>query len=111
MRTRLLFVCSRNRWRSPTAEALFHGNPAYEARSAGTSEAARVRVNEGHIRWADRIFVMEKRHRQLLEQRFGHDLREKNVTVLDIPDEYQAMDPELVELLRDRLSSHLEGIA
>ena len=109
MRLKLLFICSRNQWRSPTAEALLRGHIGYEARSAGTSEAARVRVNAGHIEWADRIFVMEKRHRQLLEQRFGHDVKGKSVTVLDIPDEYQANDPELVALLRDRLTSHLEG--
>ena len=110
MRQKLLFICSRNQWRSPTAEALFKGSETYDARSAGTSPQARTRVSEAHIRWADRIFVMEKRHRQLLLGRFGGDLRGKAVTVLDIPDEFQFMDPDLIELLHARLSTQLEGI-
>ena len=108
MRTKLLFICSRNQWRSPTAEALFKGSETYDARSAGTSPQARTRVSESHIRWAGRIFVMEKRHRQLLMERFGGDLRGKPVTVLDIPDEFQFMDPDLVDLLRARLAAHLD---
>ena len=110
MRTKLLFICSRNQWRSPTAEALFRTSQAYEARSAGTSQQARTRVNDGHIRWADRIFVMEIRHRQLMLDRFGQDLRGRTVTVLDIPDDYRFMDAELTDLLRARLSSLLTDI-
>ena len=60
--TKLLFVCSQNRLRSPTAEKLFEGSARYCARSAGTSLGARVVVTEGHIGWADIIFCMEKRH-------------------------------------------------
>jgi len=56
---RLLFICSRNRWRSPTAEALFDGVDGWEARSAGTEAGARVKVTAGHLGWADVIFVME----------------------------------------------------
>ena len=107
-RQKLLFICSRNQWRSPTAEALFKGSETYDARSAGTSPQARTRVSEAHIRWADRIFVMEKRHRQLLLGRFGGDLRGKAVTVLDIPDEFQFMDPDLIDLLRARFAAHLD---
>lgn len=107
MRTKLLFICSRNQWRSPTAEALFKGSQTYEGRSAGTSDTARVRVNPGHIGWADAIFVMENRHRQLIEQRFGAILRTKMITVLDIPDDYTFMDEDLIAILRERLAPHL----
>jgi predicted protein tyrosine phosphatase len=57
---KLLFICSRNRLRSLTAEKMFEGIPGYEVRSAGTQPGARIKVNEGHIGWADIIFVMEK---------------------------------------------------
>ena len=110
MRTKLLFICSRNRWRSPTAEALVKGHQSYDVRSAGTSEAARVKVNDGHVRWADMIFVMENRHRQLLLERFCDSMRPKMITVLDIPDEFGFMDEGLVALLRERLAPHLDEL-
>ena len=69
----LIFICSRNKWRSPTAEAIFHNSQRHQARSAGTSASARVKVNETMIDWADLIFVMEQRHRQLLQERFAID--------------------------------------
>lgn len=109
-RTKLLFVCSANKWRSPTAEALLRNHPRYDARSAGTSQAARVRITDKHIRWADRIFVMETRHRDLLRQRFHRELGSKFLTVLDIPDIYTYMDPDLVDLIHARLSPHLPDL-
>jgi predicted protein tyrosine phosphatase len=68
--TKLLFVCSQNRIRSLTAEKIFADLPGYEVRSAGTQDAARVRVTEGHVGWADIIFAMEKDHANKLRQRF-----------------------------------------
>ncbi|EPY08213.1 Protein-tyrosine phosphatase, low molecular weight [Paenibacillus alvei TS-15] len=59
---KLLFVCSRNKWRSLTAEKIFNLLNEYDVRSAGTEEGARVKVTGGHIGWADIIFVMEKKH-------------------------------------------------
>ncbi len=102
---KLLFVCSRNRWRSPTAERIFRDRPGIEARSAGTSPKAKRRVTERDLEWADRIFVMEKRHRTILFERFG---RRPNVVVLGIPDEYELMDPELIEMLRTQVEAELE---
>lgn len=52
-----LFICSKNKWRSLTAEKIFHGFNGYDVRSAGTEEGARVKVTIGHIGWADIIFV------------------------------------------------------
>ena len=101
----LLFICSRNKWRSPTAEAIFKNDPIHKARSAGTSKVARVVVNEKHIQWADIIFVMEKRHQQLLRSRFEID---KKIVVLNIPDEYPFMDPELIEMIQTCVAPHLD---
>ena len=101
----LLFICSRNKWRSPTAEAIFHNSLDHHARSAGTSDRARVKVNDSMIDWADLIFVMENRHRQILQQRFATD---KKIIVLDIEDEYQYMDEELVNMIKCGVSPYLK---
>ena len=105
---KLLFVCSRNRLRSPTAEKLFEGSPRYRARSVGTSPEARIAVTEGHIGWADIIFCMEKRHVAQLRAKFPEALQGKRVVCLGIPDEFGYMDPDLIELLRDTLAPHVE---
>jgi len=57
----ILFVCSRNQWRSPTAEAVYKNHPTHDARSAGTSDTARIRVSMKLMDWADVVFVMEKK--------------------------------------------------
>ena len=102
---KLLFVCSRNRKRSLTAEKLFDGVPGYEARSAGTQPGARIVVTEGHIGWADIVFVMEKSHLAKLRSRFPEALDGKQVFALHIPDDYEFMQPELLDELRARLDS------
>ncbi len=107
-RTRLLFICSRNQWRSPTAEALFKGHPRYDARSAGTAEGARIKVTACHLGWADLIFCMERKHADRLRERFPEELAGKPLVILRIPDNYRFMDPELIELLRAELAAHLE---
>jgi predicted protein tyrosine phosphatase len=103
----LLFICSQNRWRSLTAERLFDGHPAYEARSAGTEPGARVRVTAGHLGWADVVFVMERKHADILRQKFPAELAGKPLVVLRIPDKFQFMDHILQDLLRERLREHL----
>jgi predicted protein tyrosine phosphatase len=107
LKTKLLFICSRNQWRSRTAEALFKNHPAYEARSAGTENSARIKVTDGHIGWADLIFCMERRHADRLRSRFPDELKGKTLIALRSPDDYSFMDPELVERLQTELASHL----
>ena len=103
----LLFICSRNQWRSPTAEDIWRKQPGYNARSAGTSPKARKTIGPADIRWADVIFVMEKKHKNRLIAEFTRMLDYKPVHILDIPDEYQYMDPELVDELLSRVRSFL----
>lgn len=105
---KILFICSQNRWRSLTAEKMYAGFQGYLVRSAGTEQNARVRVNEGHIGWADIIFVMEKRHKERLQEKFPAILREKKVICLHIGDDYQFMNSNLVEVLKERLRPHIE---
>lgn len=104
---KLLFVCSRNRTRSLSAEKLMEGIPGYQARSAGTQPSARIVVNEGHLGWADVIFVMEKRHLSLLRRKFSQALEGKEIVTLHIPDDFEFMQPELLDELRSKLSAHV----
>ena len=99
----LLFVCARNRLRSPTAEHLFAGVSGVETASAGVQPDADQPLTPELIAWADVIFVMENRHRAKMSRAFGPSLRGKRVVNLDIPDEYDYMEPELVRLLWERV--------
>ena len=95
-----LFICSRNQWRSPTAETVFRRYPNVQTRSAGTSPNARHTVSIDDIAWADKIFVMEQKHKSRLLAQFPRSLQYKEMIVLDIPDDYRYMDEELIEILK-----------
>jgi predicted protein tyrosine phosphatase len=99
----LLFICSRNRLRSPTAEAVFSEYEGLEVESAGLDKNAEMPLSSEVIEWADLIFVMEKAHRRKLAEKFQPWLRGKRVVCLDIPDEYEYMEPTLVELLKQKV--------
>lgn len=100
---KLLFICSRNRIRSLTAERLFSQLPGFEVRSAGTQPGARIRVTPGHLGWADLIFVMEKAHLHNLLERFPEEIEAKQVVTLRIPDDYGFDQPELRDELWSRV--------
>jgi len=106
-RINVLFVCSRNQWRSPTAETVWRGHPKLNVRSGGTSPNAKHHVTEDDLRWADVIFVMEEKHKSRLKAEYTRILDFKQVHVLDIPDEYRYMDAELVEQLEGAVRSIL----
>src|SRR6266853_296717 len=104
---KLLFVCSQNKLRSLTAEKLFEGSPHYQVRSAGTQPDARIVVTEGHLGWADIIFVMEKSHLNRLRRKFPEALQGKRTVTLRIPDEYECMQPELIDELYAKVSRYV----
>lgn len=104
----VLFVCSRNKWRSPTAEAVWRKHPTLSVRSAGTSSTARRKVTIEDVRWADVILVMENKHKSRLLAAFTNAVDYKAIHVLDIPDDYQYMDPDLVEQLEESVASLLD---
>ncbi|WP_333457290.1 methyltransferase domain-containing protein [Microcoleus sp. Pol10D4] len=104
---KILFVCSQNKWRSLTAEKICQKVSGYSVRSAGTEKGARIRVTEGLLGWADLIFVMEKRHGDRLRSKFPESLEGKKVICLQIPDNYEYMEPELVELLQAKLNPYM----
>ena len=103
----VLFICSRNRLRSPTAEHVFASWPGIETASAGLSPDADVPVTPELLDWANLIFVVERRHRSKLTTTFGSHLKAQRLVCLDIPDDYEFMDPALVELLKTRVPRHL----
>ncbi len=107
MKKHVLFLCSRNRLRSPTAEAVFAGHPAVEVDSAGLNHDAEVPLSEEQVAWADLILVMEKIHRSRLNRMFGKALAGKRVVVLNIPDDYDYMDPVLIQLLKQRCAPYI----
>lgn len=99
-RINVLFVCSRNQWRSPTAEAIYRDDPRVSARSRGTARGAKQTIRAGDLTWADLVLVMEDKHRSRLRADYPGETRFLPFEVLHIPDEYRLMDPELVELIR-----------
>jgi predicted protein tyrosine phosphatase len=105
---KLLFVCSRNRLRSPTAEAIFSSLPDVEATSAGTSADADNPISSDLIAWSDIIFVMEEVHRQRLKERFQPMLKTKKLIVLGIPDKYDYMDSELIKVLKAKVRPYIK---
>ena len=102
----VLFVCSQNKLRSPTAEQVFATRTDLEVDSAGTNQDAENPLTGELVAWADVIFVMEKTHRAKLSKRFKRHLKAR-VICLDIPDDYVFMDPDLVTLLKARVGPHL----
>ncbi len=105
----ILFVCSKNKWRSRTAETIFKNSVNHNVKSAGTDKDARIKLTEKQLIWADIIFVMEYKHRQIIKQNFEINYDKDKIIVLDIPDEYQYMDEELILSLETAVRPYLEN--
>ena len=105
---RVLFVCAMNKQRSATAEQLYRNDARLEVRSAGVRADAKRRVTEKDLRWADVVYVMEREHQQWIAMRF-QELELPPIDVLGIPDEYEYMDPALIEMLRLTLDPEIEA--
>ena len=99
----LLFVCSENRLRSPTAESVFSKYEGINAISAGTNADAETTLSGDLVEWADVIFAMEASHRARIAKKFSALLRDRKLVCLDIPDRYDYLQPELVRLLESRV--------
>jgi len=103
----ILFVCSENKLRSVTAEIVFSDHPRISAIGAGTNSDAETTVTGDLIEWADVVLVMEKVHKNKIAKKFRGLLNGKKLAVLDIPDNYPVMDPELVEILKRRVPKYI----
>src|SRR6266498_427558 len=106
-RRKVLFVCDKNRMRSPTAEKIFREDPRLEVKSAGIKIDAAVPMSRELLEWADLIVVMEKKQRNAIRERFQDIHESKRIVCLKIPDKFQFMDPHLIGLLRERVEPYL----
>jgi predicted protein tyrosine phosphatase len=106
----ILFICSQNRLRSPTAQQVFCSYESIQCLSAGLDHDAITPVSSELIDWAELIFVMEKSHRNKLTAKFKSHLSNKRVICLDIPDEYDFMDSALIRLLQIKVTRFLPTI-
>jgi len=104
---RILFICSKNRFRSPTAEQVFASYPHIETASAGLSADAVDLLTPEHLDNIDTIFVMEKAHRTKLTRQFKAHIKGAKIICLDIPDDYTFMQAELIALLKTKVTPHL----
>ncbi len=103
----VLFVCSQNKLRSPTAEQVFANWPGIEVDSAGLDDTCGNPVTPEALEWANLVLVMEQAHRNKLSRRFKKHLKDVRVIVLGIPDDYEFMDPELVRILQAKVPQFL----
>lgn len=100
-RPNILVVCGRNKKRSRTAEHIFKNDDRFNIRSAGLSPKSDRKISENDLNWADLVLVMESRQRTKIWELYRH-LELPTIEVLNIPDDYEFMDEELVELLSDK---------
>jgi predicted protein tyrosine phosphatase len=98
-RPNILVICGKNKRRSRTAEFIFKNDSRFNIRSAGLSPKSDRKLTENDLRWADITLVMEKDHRAKIKDLYSEVASEK-IEVLNIPDEYEFMDEELVEILQ-----------
>lgn len=84
---------------------IFKKDERFYVKSAGTSPASRIRITEKLINWADVILVVEKRHKEIIRQQFQDVVRSKEIKVLFIPDDFEFVQAELIELLEEKMKN------
>jgi predicted protein tyrosine phosphatase len=108
----ILFVCSKNLSRSPTAEMIYKDRSDLKVKSAGTEPSAglvqTVELTAKHINWSDLVFVMEEKHRRSILEKFPLETEHKQIIVLDIKDDYRFMDAELIEKIKTKVSEYID---
>ena len=108
-RPNILVVCGRNKKRSRTAEYIFKNDVRFNIRSAGLSPKSDRKLSENDLHWADLVFVMETEQRSKIRELYTH-LELPRIEVLNIPDDYEFMDEELVEILTDKINDTLQRV-
>ena len=97
---KILFVCAKNQWRSPTAVAIYKNDTRLAVKSAGLSQKSPCVISAKLLEWADLVLVMEPEHASRIRDRFRAKLQLPDITSLGIPDEFPLMDPELIRQLK-----------
>ena len=106
---KILFVCSANVDRSPTAENIYSGRRDLEVKSAGVSDYARIPVSVELIQWADIILCMEGRHTKKIKKKYPGIIENKIIDSLDVPDEFDYMNKSLVNMIREKTDAWLHN--
>lgn len=97
---KILFVCSKNKWRSRTAENIFKNNGLHNVRSAGTESSARIKLSKEDLNWADKILVMEQIHVERIKKIDNDKITIDKIEILGIEDKYKYLDDELITILK-----------
>jgi len=100
---KVLFICNQNQNRSKTAEEIFKGK--LQTKSAGLYNEKPV--SRKQMSWADTIIVMEEFQRHELAKRFPDQYIKKRILSMDIPDVYAYNQPELIDLMKDKIKELL----
>lgn len=111
MSQNFLFVCSANKQRSKTADDYFSSKfPELHFDSAGTNlkicqKEGTNALNDDMMEWADLVFVMENKHKELIVKSSG-DAYSQKIVVLNIPDVYQYYQKELITTLEEKVARY-----
>ena len=108
-RPNILVVCGRNKRRSRTAEYIFKNDNRFNIRSAGLSPKSDIKISENDLKWADFVFVMETGQRLKIRELYRH-LELPKIEILNIPDDYEFMNEELIDMLTIRIDETLQLI-
>ena len=99
---KVLFVCSAGILRSATAARIFADK--WNTRSAGSSPIALIPVTKRLLNWADFVFFMKEENFIATSKQFDLDEFDCFQFILDIPDNFNHMQPELIQLLKEKVS-------
>lgn len=97
---KVLFVCSAGILRSATAARIYARK--YNTRAAGSASYALIPVSHELLLWANEVvFVNEENYRSVCKHFDLGDFR-CAVKILNIPDQYEHMHPELIKHLEEQ---------
>lgn len=99
---KVLCVCSAGLLRSPTAAVVFASYGKYNTRAVGTAtDFALIPIDNVLLEWADIVVCMEFEQARVVDA-LGF---EGDIYCLNISDQFGYMDPELVEILKERYTN------
>lgn len=97
---KVLFVCSAGILRSATAARIYAHK--YNTRCAGSESYALIPVTADLLLWADEVVFINEENYKSVSGRFDLDSFDAVITTLNIPDEYDHMNPELIDIFIQR---------
>ena len=104
---KVLCLCSAGLLRSPTTAVVLHREFGHNTRAAGvTEDYALIPVDNVLYHWATEIVAVEESIAKQIPEQFLH-----KVTVLNIPDAFAYMDPELQKMILSQYTKIHEDIS